>query len=504
VTSDKKVRVRFAPSPTGPMHIGGLRTAIFNWLFARHHGGTFILRVEDTDQSRYKEDAEDLIYSALEWVGIDIDEGPRHGGDFGPYRQSERIAAYQRWAKWLVENDKAYYDYTTPAELQQINEEKRKLKQPPGYDRRHRNISDEERAKLKAEGRPEVIRFKMPLTGKTEINDMLRGKIVTDNDQLNDLVLLKADGFPTYHLANVVDDHLMEITHIMRANEWIPTAPVHKQLYAAFGWEMPEIMHLPVMLNPNGKGKMSKRNPPTDKDGNTIPVLVTDYQQAGYLPEAMMNFLTNIGWTYGDDIEVFSAEEAIAKFDGTRINPSNGAYPYDKLKWFNGIYIREKLSADALKAHLRMALEDAGYAVDDAKLDIVAPAVQTRIETVNDVVGLAGFIFADTFTPPSAEDLVQKKMDLEKTKHVLELSRAALTDMDFGDLEAMEQPMRDLAKDNGYKFGQLAGTLRTATAAQRIAPPLFDTFAALGKDETLARIETCIGIVNVALEKEGA
>jgi glutamyl-tRNA synthetase len=348
VTTDKRVRVRFAPSPTGPMHIGGLRTAIFNWLFARHYGGQFILRVEDTDQSRYSEDAEDLIYNALEWVGLDIDEGPRQDGGYGPYRQSERISMYQTWAKWLVDNDKAYYDYTTPEELAELNDQKRKMKQPPGYDRRHREISDAERARLKAEGRPEVIRFKMPLTGQTDINDMLRGTITTSNDQLNDLVLLKSDGFPTYHLANVVDDHFMEITHIMRANEWIPTAPVHKQLYDAFGWDMPEIMHLPVLLNPNGKGKISKRKPPTDSKGNIIPVVVTEYQAQGYLPEAMMNFLINIGWNFGDDQEIYTVEEAIARFDGTRINPSNSAYPADKLKWFNGIYIREKLSIDEL------------------------------------------------------------------------------------------------------------------------------------------------------------
>ncbi|MEO0561358.1 MAG: glutamate--tRNA ligase [Chloroflexota bacterium] len=501
MTNNDSVRVRFAPSPTGPMHIGGLRTAIFNWLFARHHGGKFILRVEDTDRSRYQENAEDLIYNALDWVGLDIDEGPRIGGEHGPYRQSERIELYQTWAKWLVENDKAYYDYTTPEELQQINEEKRKLKQPPGYDRRHRNISDAERAALKAEGRPEVIRFKMPLTGKTEINDRLRGKIVTENDQLNDLVLLKADGFPTYHLANVIDDHFMGITHVMRANEWIPTAPIHKHLYEAFGWEMPELIHLPLLLAAGAK--MSKRNPPKDKHGNPLPVLVTDYQQLGYLPSAMMNFLTNIGWTFGDDKEVFSVEEAIAAFDVDRISSSNSNFPSDKLTWFNGIYIREKLPENTLKSLLREAFEGAGYMVDDDKLNIIAPAIQTRIETLNDAVDLAGFIFADTFTPPKVEELIQKKMDLPKTKHVLELAHGALEGMNFADPASMEQPFRDLAKDNGYKFGQLAGTLRTATAAQRIAPPLFDTFAALGKEETLARIKTCIGIVDQALEAEG-
>lgn len=502
MTENTNVRVRFAPSPTGPLHIGGLRTALFNWLFARHHDGTFILRVEDTDQSRYDAQAEDFIYNALDWLGLTPDEGPRIGGDYGPYRQSERTERYQEWAQWLVENDKAYYDYTTPEELAQLNEARKKQGLPPGYDRRHRDISEAERQRLKDEGRPEVIRFKMPLEGKTSFVDMVRGKIEFENSTLSDLVLLKSDGFPTYHLANVVDDHFMEISHIMRANEWIATAPVHKQLYEAFGWEMPAIAHLPLMLNPNGKGKMSKRNPPTDKHGNTIPVLVTDYQQEGFLPEAMFNFLANIGWTFGDEQEVFTKQEAVERFDGQHISASNGAYPYDKLKWFNGVYIREKLTAEELAERLKPVLEEAGLPVDEEKLHTITPAIQTRIETLNDFVGIAGFLFQDGFEPASAEDHIQRKMDAERTKHVLELSHDFLKDVDFDTIEEQEQPMRDLAKDNGYKFGQLAGTLRTSTTAQRIAPPLFDTFKALGKDETLRRIQQSIAIMSGAIEQK--
>ncbi len=502
MTEKTPVRVRFAPSPTGPMHIGGLRTALFNWLFARHHDGTFILRIEDTDQARYDAEAESYIYNALDWIGLTPDEGPRSEGDAGPYRQSERTELYQKWAHWLVENDKAYYDYTTPDELVQLNEARKKQGLPPGYDRRHRDISEEERERLKAEGRPEVIRFKMPLAGKTRFTDMVRGNIEFENNTLSDLVLLKSDGYPTYHLANVVDDHFMEISHIMRANEWIATAPVHKQLYEAFGWEMPEIAHLPLMLNPNGKGKMSKRNPPTDKDGNVIPVLVTDYQKAGYLPEAMFNFLANIGWTFGDERDVFSVEEAIERFDGSHISASNGAYPYEKLKWFNGVYLREKLSADELAERLKPILEDAGLPVDEEKLKIITPAIQTRIETLNDFIGIAGFLFEDDFEPASADDHIQRKMDAEKTKHVLELSHDMLKDADFDTIEELEQPMRDLAKDNGYKFGQLAGTLRTSTTAQRVAPPLFDTFKAIGKEDTLKRIQQSIAIMDAAIADE--
>ncbi len=497
MTEKTPVRVRFAPSPTGPMHIGGLRTAVFNWLFARHHDGAFILRIEDTDQSRYNAEAEDLIYSALDWLGLDIDESPRDGGDFAPYRQSERLDLYQQWATWLVENDKAYYDYTTSEELAQLNEEKKRRKEPPGYDRRHRNLTDEERARLKAEGRPEVIRFKMPLEGKTAVEDMIRGKIEFDNSTLNDLVLLKSDGYPTYHLANVVDDHFMQISHIMRANEWIASAPVHKQLYEAFGWEMPAIAHLPVLLNPNGKGKMSKRELQDDK-GNIIPVLVHRYAELGFLPDAMMNFLTNIGWTFGEEREVFTAQEAIERFDGTRINEANSAFPADKLRWYNGIYIREKTSTEALTEMLRPIMEREELPIDEAKLKIIVPAIQTRIETLNDFPDIAGFVFKDSFEPAPVDEHIQKKMDAASTYKALQVAYDTLKDMDFNDPTAMEQPMRDLAKEHGYKVGQLFGTLRVATSAQKIAPPLFDTFAALGKDETLRRIQLSLDILREA------
>lgn len=497
MTEAKPVRVRFAPSPTGPMHIGGLRTAIFNWLFARHHNGTFILRIEDTDQSRYNADAEDLIYQAMDWIGIDIDESPREGGDYGPYRQSERLERYQQWAKWLVDNDKAYYDYTTPDELAQINEEKKRRREPPGYDRRHRDITEEERARLKAEGRPEVIRFKMPLTGKTTVEDMIRGKIEFDNSTLQDNVLLKSDGYPTYHLANVVDDHFMEISHIMRANEWIASAPLHKQLYNAFGWEMPAIAHLPVLLNPNGKGKMSKREL-QDAKGNVIPVLVHRYAELGFLPEAMMNFLTNIGWTFGDNIEVFTTEEAIQRFDGTRINEANSAYPADKLRWYNGIYLREKTTVNELMGLLRPVMKKANIPIDEEKLRIITPAIQTRIETLNEFVDIAGYIFMDEFKPAGAEEHIQKKMDAESTRRALQVAYDTLQDMDFNDPVGMEDPMRQLAKDNSFKVGQLFSTLRVSTSAQRVAPPLFDSFAALGKDETLRRIQLSIEIMDAA------
>jgi glutamyl-tRNA synthetase len=485
------------------MHIGGLRTALFNWLFARHYNGKFILRIEDTDQNRYSDDAESLIYEALGWLGLDIDEGVREGGEFGPYRQSERLAIYHQWARWLVEQDKAYYDYTTSEELEALRVHQQANGIPPGYDRRHRDISDAERAKLKAEGRPEVIRFKMPLTGQSVIHDMLRDEpIIFENDQLNDLVLLKSDGYPTYHLANVIDDHLMQISHILRANEWVPSAPVHLQLYAAFGWEMPKIAHLPVLLNPSGPGKMSKREL-QDAKGNVIPVLVHRYKELGFLPEAMFNFLANIGWTYGEDQELYTRAEAIARFDGTHINPSNSAFPADKLRWYNGVYIREKITPVDLAERLRPVLEAEGLTVDERKLQIMTPAVQTRIETLNDVIPLAAFVFRDpmAFTPATAEEHIQKGMDLAAVRKVLDVSQAFLPTLDYNDAASMEAPMRQLAVDSGFKVGQLFGVLRHATSAQQIAPPLFDVFAALGKEETLRRIQLSVDVVESALQK---
>ncbi len=490
-----KVRVRFAPSPTGPMHIGGLRTAIFNWLFARHHGGTFILRIEDTDQSRYVPGAVDLIYNAFDWIGMDIDESPRHGGDFGPYVQSERLSLYHEWAKWLVENDKAYYDYTTSEELEIINDQRKRQGLPPGYDRRGRDLTEAERTRLKAEGRPEVVRFKMPLYGETVVTDMMRGEVRFNNTTLQDLVLLKSDGYPTYHLANIVDDHFMNITHILRANEWLASAPIHAQLYEAFGWEMPQIAHLPVLLNPNGEGKLSKRSVGFDASGKRVPVLVQEYQELGYLPEATMNFLTNIGWTFGDGVEMFEVEDAIKRFDIKGVNPSNSAYPIDKLNWLNGKYIREKLDEADLAKRLRPILEAAGLVVDEEKLVGIVPAIKSRIERLTDAIDMAGFIFRTDFTPASAEAHIEKQMTAENTLKALELSLALLEELEPFEPSQLEAPMRQLAKDHGFKAGQLFGTLRTSISAQQVAPPLFDTMVVIGKETTLQRIRQSIEIM---------
>ena len=376
------VRVRFAPSPTGPMHIGGVRTALFNWLFARHHGGAFILRIEDTDQKRYAADAIHLITEGLRWLGIDWDEGPEVGGEYGPYIQSERIDLYQQWADWLVEHDLAYRCYCTPERLAALREEQRARKQDPGYDRHCRTLTPEQRAEYEAEGREHVIRFKMPVDGTTTVHDLLRGDITFDNHQLQDLVLLKSDGFPTYHLANVVDDHFMQISHIMRAEEWIPSAPVHRNLYDAFGWEMPQIAHLPVILNPSGRGKLSKRSAGFTEGGRKVPVLLYEFQEAGYVPEAIINFLTNVGWSFGDDREVFTVAETIERFDLGRVNPAGSSFPLEKLDWLNGVYLRE-MDPNRLAVLLKPVFEQAGYEVNLEMLRQAAPLLQPRIKTLS-------------------------------------------------------------------------------------------------------------------------
>ena len=496
---DRPVRVRFAPSPTGSLHIGGLRTALFNWLFARHYQGTFILRIEDTDQKRFDPTALQTLMEALRWAGLNWDEGPEIGGPYGPYVQSERLEHYQQWAHWLVENDKAYKCFCTPERLKQVNLEKEKRGEQPGYDRRCRYLTPAQIAEFEAQGQSFVIRFKMPLEGETVVQDLIRGEVAFDNSGQQDMVLLKSDGFPTYHLAYVVDDHLMEISHVLRAIEWLPSFPLHVQLWRAFGWEIPHHAHLPVILNPNGKGKLSKRNPPKDKHGNIIPVMVHDYINAGYLPEALTNFLANIGWNFGDEREFFTMDEAIERFDLSRINPANSAFPLEKLEWLNGEHIRA-LPVEELARRLRAPLEKAGLKVHDALLARITPLVQTRIKTLNDVVAIAGFFFREEFTPATPDMLVQKNMDATGTYHALKLAYERLSVLDDFTHERQEASMRALADELGLKPNQLFGALRVAVTAQTVSTPLFETMEIIGKAESLRRIQMAVESLNSVLK----
>ena len=480
-TESLPVRVRFAPSPTGYLHIGGARTALFNWMFARKNGGTFILRIEDTDQTRYLPDAEQDIKDGLRWLGLEWDEGPDVGGDYGPYHQLQRVAMYQEWAEWLIAQGHAYRCNCSPERLERVRKEQEQRGEKRGYDRRCRDLA------LGPEIGPHAIRFKMPLDGETTIDDLIRGPITFQNAELEDLVLLKSDGLPTYHLANVIDDHFMQISHIMRADEWIPTAPLHRQIYAALGWDFPQIAHLPVILSPSGKGKLSKRDSAFQEGKTRVLVQVREFREAGYLPEAVVNFLANVGWAFGEDREYFTMEEAIPRFRLEEINPAPGKLPYEKLEWLNGVTIRD-LPLDELARRLRPAFEKTGLTVDEARLQQVTPLLQERIKTLNEAVDMAGFIFRESVEVNAAE-LVQKKMTPESTVEALRAAHKTLSDLEDFSAEAQEPVMRQLADDLGLKAGQLFGAIRVAVTGQRVAPPLFETMAIIGRAESLTRIE---------------
>ena len=491
------VRVRFAPSPTGPLHIGGARTALFNWLFARHCGGAFILRIEDTDRKRYVPAAVDDIIDGLRWLGLDWDEGPDVGGPYGPYVESQRLALYQQWAQWLVEQDKAYPSFTTVEELEESIEAQAGGRR---YDRRDRHLTPEERAQRIARGEPYAIRFKMPLEGETVVHDLIRGPIRFQNAELQDQVLLKSDGYPTYHLANVVDDHFMAISHILRGDEWIPTAPTHVRLYEAFGWTMPKIAHLPVILNPNGKGKLSKRTEAFTESGQRILVQLREFREAGYLPEALVNFLTNIGWSFGDDREVFSVEETIPRFTLDRINPAGGRFPYEKLEWLSNQWM-QRLPVEELARRLRQPLEKAGFEVNLDVLLKVTPLLQERLKTLNEVVEWVDFLFKEDFDPPDAATLIPKKMDASATRAALDAAADALAALPDFEAGTQEAAMRALADALGLKVGQLFGALRAAVTGRQVSPPLFETMAIIGRETCLARIRAAAARLATAVEQ---
>lgn len=498
--SHKPVRTRFAPSPTGHLHIGGLRNAIFGWLYARRFGGQALLRIEDTDQARSVEGSVENILRAFDWLGMSFDEGPHVGGAYAPYRQSERLALYQEWAQWLITEGKAYKSFETSAELEDISSSREKAGLPQGYDNRGRNLTAAEIAEREAAGQPYVIRFKMPLEGKTVSEDLIRGTIEFDNSLNQDPVLIKSDGFPTYHFAHVVDDHFMEITHVTRGNEWIPSLPIHWNLWEAFGWEKPVYAHLPLILNPNGKGKMSKRYSAFVEGGKRILVLAHEYIDAGYLPEAMVNFLINIGWNFGDDIEIFTLQQAIERFDLKDVNDNNSAFPIEKLDWLNKHYMRE-LHPDDLAERLLPFFEREGYTVTLEVMRKVAPILQVRIKTLSEAPTMGGFFFTDwtLFQAPSAEMLIQKKMDAEKTLRCLQASLDLIRTLDDFSHEAQHESFKSLAEELGVNNGQLFGTLRVAVTAQEVSPPTFETMAILGKTESLRRLELALAQVQATL-----
>lgn len=490
----RPVRVRFAPSPTGPLHIGGLRTALFNWLFARHHGGRFVLRLEDTDRRRLVPGSAEQIMTMLRRYGLDYDEGPDIGGPHGPYVQSERRDRHAAQAQWLVQQGAAYPCYCSAERLAAVNAQKRSRGEASGYDRHCRDLDATQRAALaRAGGRP-VIRFRMPRQGETVVRDAIRGELRFGNARLQDSVLLKSDGYPTYHLAHLVDDRDMHISHVLRSSEWLPSLPLHWQLWQAFGQTPPHYAHLPVLLNPNGKGKLSKRHAGFTQNGRQVLVLAQEFLDAGYLPEAVRNFLTNIGWSMPDEREFFPVADAVASFELARVNPADSVFPPEKLDWLNGLWIR-RLSLPELARRVRPLLQDAGLAVNDERLLQVMPLMQTRMRSLHDFVNMAGFFFREEFVPPAAAELIQRRMDAAGTLRALQQARARLAQPDATDSAALESAMRALAQESGLKVGQLFGTLRVAVTGQRVAPPLFETMEILGLDECLRRIDQALRIL---------
>jgi glutamyl-tRNA synthetase len=491
--TDKPVRVRFAPSPTGYFHIGGARTALYNWLYARRHNGTFILRIEDTDRTRYQEEAEKDLVASLRWLGLEWDEGPGVGGDYGPYYQSQRLDLYHKYAGQLLAEGHAYKCFCSAERLAALREQQRQSgAQHIGYDRHCRNLNPDQVAEQEAQGLQPVIRLKTPLEGQTSFHDVLRGTTTVDNAMLEDIVLLKSDRFPTYHMANVVDDHLMEISHIMRGDEWLSTCPIHVILYDAFGWEPPVYCHLPLILDPGGKGKMSKRKT-VGPGGKEYLVLVRDFRAAGYLPEALINFIARVGWSYDDRTELFTREDLVQKFSMEGLNASPARFDYDKLEWMTGVYIREADTSE-LAARLLPFYRDAGLDADLETVKQVAPLVQPRIKKLVDAIPMSGFIFRDKIEidPPL---LIGKKMDAASSLDALQRARDLVVGQDPFAPESLEQPIRDLAAELGVKVGSLFGILRGAVTGQKVSPPLLETMAIMGRERTIGQIDRALDIL---------
>lgn len=481
-------RVRFAPSPTGAPHIGNIRTALFNWLFARHHDGIFVLRIEDTDVARRVPGALAAIFDSLRWLGLDWNEGPEVDGPFAPYFQSQRLPIYQTYVQRLLDEGKAYRCYCSQERLAGMRREQEQRKEPPGYDRRCRNLSPAESEAFEGQGIVPVVRFAVPLEGQTTFHDLIRGEIIFANAVLDDFVMLKSDGYPTYHLANVVDDHLMEISHVLRAEEWIPSAPRHVLLYRALGWEPPLFAHLPMILGPD-RSKLSKRHGATS---------LSDYRKDGFIPEAIVNYLALLGWSSEDQREVFSREELIQRFDLDRVGPTPAIFSRDKLEWMNGHYINHILSVEDVALRCLPFLKEAGLAPDgdSAKMeqfeqyvDRIIPLVKERMKRLNEITGLTDFFFINDLAYDKTQ-LVGKNMTPEASGEALLAARERLARFEEFDADIIEGVLRRLAEDLQLKTGQLFMILRVAVSGRTVSPPLFETMAVLGRERTLRRLGT--------------
>jgi len=470
ITVTEPPRVRIAPSPTGDPHIGTAYMGLFNMVFARKHGGTFILRIEDTDQTRYRKTSEEMIIQALKWAGIQWDEGPDVGGPHGPYHQSQRLPLYKENVERLVSEGKAYRCFCTSERLDEVRKAQMEKKENPGYDRHCRDLSASEVSAQLASGAPHTIRLKAPLSGNTEVVDGLRGPVSFENTQLDDLVLLKSDGFPTYHLASVVDDHHMKITHVIRGEEWLSSAPKHLQIYAAFGWKAPQFIHMPLLRNPD-RSKISKRKNPTS---------ILYYQRKGILPETLRNYLAMMGWSMPDEREVFSTSEMIENFSWDRMSPGGPVFDIQKLTWLNGQYLR-KLDTESYLQYLRTNL------LTDDYLRAIIPLVKERVEALEQFMDWTHPFFSGDLSY-DGRPMPAQGVDPAKAGEFLAGILDSLETLDSWDVPSIQKCIEGYVKGNGLKTKDVFMTLRVAVTGTLQSPSLMETIQVLGKEMVRRRV----------------
>ncbi|MFH1909105.1 MAG: glutamate--tRNA ligase [Chloroflexota bacterium] len=485
------VRVRFAPSPTGRMHLGSARTALYDYLLARRTGGTFILRIEDTDTKRTVPGSEREVMDGLRWMGIEYNEGPDIGGPCGPYRQSERREIYHPHAWELVEKGAAYPCFCAADRLEKVRQERQKQKLNTGYDGFCRNLDPDEARRRAANGERHVIRFMSPRAGTTSAVDLLRGPIAVPNEMIDDYVLLKSDGLPTYHLAAMVDDHLMGITHVIRGAEWLSTFPLHVNLVRAFGWQEPVWIHLSVFLKPSGKGKMSKRDTAIAMDSG-YSIYIGDLKELGYLPEGVLNWIALMGWGVSED-DVMTLDEIVQRFDIDSLTPSPAAINFAKLDHFNGEHIRRMTNED-LAGRIKPYFVRAGLTVDDALLLKITPLIRERLVTLDEAPQWAEFFFRENVSP-KPEELVGKKMTPAESASVLRMCLQILEGLVDITQATTEPALRMLVEELGLSAGQIFGILRVAITGQTVSPPLFESMAIVGKEKVLKRAGKAIEIL---------
>jgi glutamyl-tRNA synthetase len=487
----KPAHTRVAPSPTGHMHIATARVALYCYLLSKKTGGQFILRIEDTDVQRTVPGSEQEIMDGLRWLGLDYDAGPDIGGPQGHYRQTERREIYQTYAKILVDKGNAYPCFCTPERLDVVRKEQMKRKENPHYDGTCRIIEPDEAARRVASGEKYVIRFKMPHEGTTIAHDHLRGDIATNNQQLNDYVLLKSDGLPTYHLAAIVDDHEMGITHVLRGSEWLPTFPLHVQIIRAFEWDEPVWVHLSLFLKPSGKGKLSKRDATLAmNDGHSV--FVKDMNELGYTPEGVLNWIALMGWGVAED-DVMTLDQMVERFSIDNLTASPAAINFQKLDHFNGTHIR-LLTTEDLSARIEPYFVSAGFEVDNKTLLKVTPLIRERLVTLDDCLAFASFFFQEN-VEPNPEELIAKKLDAKQSAEIARRSYEILAGLSDVTQAVAEPPMRVYVEESGYSAGQVFGIMRVAVTGQKVSPPLFESMEIIGRETVLGRLKTAVEIL---------